>query len=81
MFSRIFLDVRLQLRRAQNLDIIGQSAVEPAHTGKVIDSGFQNPVGAFPRDVLGCQRIFLQQEILCSQAEAKFDLLFVLDGF
>ena len=25
--------------------------------------------------------ICLQQEILCSQAEAKLDLLFVLDGF
>ena len=75
MFSRIFLDICLQFWRVQDLDIIGQPAVEPTNPGKVIYSGLQYPVGSFPGDILGGKRIFLQQKVLCSQAEAQPDLL------
>ena len=73
MFSRIFLDIRLQLRRAHNLDIICKSAIEPTYSCIVIHSGLQYPVGTFPGDVLGGKRVFLQQKALRPQAEAQLD--------
>ncbi len=75
MLPNIFLDVCLQLRRAHNFDIVCQSAVEPTDSGIVIDTGLQYPVGTFPGDVLGSQRIFLQKKILCPDAEAQLDFL------
>src|SRR5574344_1891606 len=80
MLSSIILDVCLQLRRAQNLDIIGQSTVEPADSGIVIDTGLQYPICALPGDVLGSKRVFLQQEVLCPDTEAQLDFLRRLPG-
>ena len=75
MLSSIILNICLQLRRAQNLDIIGQSTVEAAYSGIVIDTCLQNPVSAFPRDVLGSKWVFLQQEVLCTNTEAQLDFI------
>src|SRR5574344_335527 len=80
MLSCIFLDVCLQLRGVLYLDVVCQSAVEPAYTGIIIDSGLKYPVCSFPCDVLGGKRIFLQKEILCPDAEAQLDLLRGLPG-
>mgnify|MGYP003298625044 CR=1 FL=1 len=64
MFSRIFLYIRLQLWRAHNFDIICESAVEPADSGIIINSGLQNPIRTLFRDVLGSKRVLLQQQVL-----------------
>lgn len=80
MLPGIVLDVCLKFRRVLDLDIFGQAKVKAADSGIIIDSGLQNPVGAFPGDVLGGQRVLLQQEVLRPDIEAQLDFLRELTG-
>ena len=80
MLTSIVLYICLQFRRVLDFDVFCQAEIETAYTGIVINSGLQDPIGSLPGDIFGGQRIFFQQEALCSDAKAQLDFFRGLPG-